>query len=293
MQNWEGCKWMSGLIRLENRSVIEIGGDDTHDFLQGILTNDIDGAKQGAAIYAGLLTPQGKLLFDFLIVEHEGAYLVDVEKSQVDDLLKRLMFYRLRAKVDLNARPQAVICASTMGNSEASSDAISYADPRYEKMGSRVIMLNGDEESCAANTDKWLAHRIKHGLPEAPGDFMHGSCFPHDIAMDQLNGIGFNKGCYVGQEVVSRMQHRGTARKRPMIINAQGALPGVPSDIKADGATIGRLGSAFGQQGLAEIRLDRAVKALEADKVFDVDGTQVELFRPAWASYGEEFPKAV
>ncbi len=292
MQNWEGCKWMSGLIRLENRSVIEIGGEEARDFLQGILTNDIDGTKQGAAIYAGLLTPQGKLLFDFLIVKHDGTYLVDVEKSQVDDLLKRLMFYKLRAKVDLNALPQAAICASLEGNTEANNDAISYADPRYEKMGSRVMRLDGGDESCAPNTDKWLAHRIRHGLPEAPVDFVHGNCFPHDIAMDQLNGIGFKKGCYVGQEVVSRMQHRGTARKRPMIVKAQGELLDVPSDIKADGATIGRLGSAFDQQGLAEIRLDRAVKALEAGKLFDVNGTQVELFCPAWASYGDEFPKA-
>ena len=283
---------MSGLIELENRSVIEIGGEEAHDFLQGILTNDIEGTKQGGAIYAGLLTPQGKLLFDFLIVRHNDTYLVDVEASQVDDLLKRLMFYKLRAKVDLKALPQAVICASIEGSSKANGDAISYADPRFEKMGSRVLMLGGGDESCTPDTNKWLAHRIKHGILQAPDDFEHGSCFPHDIAMDQLNGIGFKKGCYVGQEVVSRMQHRGTARKRPMIVNAQGDLPGAPSDIKADGATIGRLGSAFGQQGLAEIRLDRAVKALEADKLFDVNGTQVELRRPAWASYGAEFTKA-
>ncbi len=284
---------MSGLIRLENRSVIEIGGEEARDFLQGILTNDIDGTNQGAAIYAGLLTPQGKLLFDFMIVKHDGPYLVDVEKSQVDDLLKRLMFYKLRAKVDLNALPQATICASVEGNTEAINGAISYADPRYEKMGSRVMMLDGGgDENCASNNDKWLAHRISHGLPEAPVDFVHGSCFPHDIAMDQLNGIGFKKGCYVGQEVVSRMQHRGTARKRPMIVKAQGELLDVPTDIKSDGVTIGRLGSAFDQQGLAEIRLDRAVKALEAGKSFDVSGTQVELFCPAWASYGDEFPKA-
>ncbi len=283
---------MSGLIELENRSVIEIGGEDARDFLQGILTNDIEDTKQGRAIYAGLLTPQGKLLFDFLILKHNDTYLVDVEASQVDDLLKRLMFYKLRAKVDLKALPQAVICASIEGSSAANGDAISYADPRFEKMGSRVLMLGGGDEGCAPDTDKWLAHRIKHGIPQAPGDFEHGNCFPHDIAMDQLNGIGFQKGCYVGQEVVSRIQHRGTARKRPMIVKAQGDLPSAPSDIKADGATIGRLGSAFGQLGLAEIRLDRAVKALEADKLFDVNGTQVELRRPAWASYGDEFTKA-
>ncbi|MCP4937399.1 MAG: folate-binding protein YgfZ [bacterium] len=283
---------MSGLIRLENRSVIEIGGEDAHDFLQGILTNDIEGANEGRAIYAGLLTPQGKLLFDFLIVRHNHTYLVDVEASQVDDLLKRLMFYKLRAKVDLNALPQAVICVSIEGSAETNCDAISYMDPRYEKMSSRIMMLKGEDESCVPNAEQWLTHRLNHGLPEAPADFEHGSCFPHDIAMDQLNGIGFKKGCYVGQEVVSRMQHRGTARKRPMIVKAQGDLSDVPSDIKANGAIIGRLGSAFGQQGLAQIHLDRAVKARNAGKQFDVNGTQVELLSPAWASYGEAFTKA-
>ncbi len=280
---------MSGLIKLENRSAIQIGGEDAHDFLQGILTNDIEGASKNKAIYAGLLTPQGKLLFDFFILKHDDTYLVDVEKSQVDDLLKRLMFYRLRAKVDLEALSEAAICATIDKDAISADDVLSYRDPRFEPMGSRHIMLNGANETCTPKPDKWLAHRIHHGLPQAPVDFVHGSCFPHDIAMDQLNGIGFKKGCYVGQEVVSRMQHRGTSRKRPMIIRAHGDLPATPADIKADSATIGRLGSASGRQGLAEIRLDRAVKALDAGVSFDVNGTQVELFRPAWAGYGEQF----
>ena len=283
---------MSELIQLNNRAVIQIGGEDAHDFLQGILTNDIEGISEGVAIYAGLLTPQGKLLFDFFILKHADAYFIDVEKSQVDDLLKRLMFYKLRAKVDLKARPNAVICANLTGDFAESSDVLSYSDPRYEAMGTRVIMLKGANETCAPDANKWLAHRIRHGLPEAPHDFQHGNCFPHDIAMDQLNGIGFKKGCYVGQEVVSRMQHRGTARKRPMIIQSQLDLPVGPADIKAQGAKIGVLGSAIDKRGLAEIRLDRATKALSEGKHFDVDGVEVKLLRPAWASYGEEFDKS-
>ena len=280
---------MSGLIKLENRSVIEIGGEDARDFLQGILTNDIEIMKDDSAIYAGLLTPQGKLLFDFMIVKHKDSYLVDVEKSQVDDLLKRLMFYKLRAKVDLDARPDATICANIDDNPEAGDGEISYTDPRYEQMGSRHLILNGADNACTPDAEKWLAHRIQHGIPQAPSDFEHGNCFPHDIAMDQLNGIGFKKGCYVGQEVVSRMQHRGTARKRPMIVNASGDLPNAPADIRADGSMIGQLGSSIGPQGLAEIRLDRALKAKDAGKSFDVNGTRVDLLRPAWASYGDEF----
>ena len=150
---------MSGLIRLENRSVIEIGGKDARDFLQGILTNDIEGAKDDSAIYAGLLTPQGKLLFDFMIVKHEDSYLLDVEKSQVDDLLKRLMFYRLRAKVDLDPHPGAVICANLDAKPQDGDVGLSYTDPRYGKMGSRHLILNSIDNAWTPDADKWLAHR--------------------------------------------------------------------------------------------------------------------------------------
>ncbi len=134
------------------------------------------------------------------------------------------MFYKLRANVDLKALPDAVICASLEPPYEPTGDQLSYIDPRIEKMGGRQMLLEGVDEHCQPSPEQWLAHRIQNGIPEAPHDFQHGSCFPHDIAMDQLNGIGFKKGCYVGQEVVSRMQHRGTARKRPMLVQAQKEL---------------------------------------------------------------------
>ena len=215
---------MSELIRLENRSVIEVSGPDAHDFLQGILTNDIDGVEGNKAIYAGLLTPQGKLLFDFIVVKQEETYFFDVDADLVADLVKRLMFYKLRADVEIAILGMAALCADIDGTLNPADNAISYTDPRIDKMGSRIMMFEPADGSCSSNPDKWLAHRIECGIPEAGLDFIHGNCFPHDIAMDQLNGIGFSKGCYVGQEVVSRMQHRGTARKRPMIVRSKEKL---------------------------------------------------------------------
>lgn len=280
---------MSEMIRLENRSVIKIKGPDATDFLQGILTNDIKQADEGKAIYAGLLMPQGKLLFDFFIIKHMDAYLVDVEKDESANLVKRLMFYKLRADVQITVLESAVICVNLDGDIKGVENAVSYVDPRFDKLGTRTIMLESKGEACTANRDKWLAYRVSLGLPEVGTDYAYGSCFPHDIAMDQLNGIGFKKGCYVGQEVVSRMQHRGTARKRPMIVQADEKLPTAPAKITADGATIGTLGSVSGAIGLAEIRIDKAAKALDDGKAFDVGGVAVRLLKPVWAKYGEKF----
>ncbi len=283
---------MNEAIRLENRGVIAVSGADATDFLQGILTNDIHLCRGPSAIYTGLLTPQGKLLFDFFVVGHEGGYLIDADSGETDNLLKRLMFYRLRADVELSERPDLALCVS-LGESAPppSSALISFRDPRHDHAGIRHILPGDEAANCLAAPQKWLAHRIALGLPEAGSDYAYGDCFPHDIAMDQLNGIGFQKGCYVGQEVVSRMQHRGTARKRPMIVNAATPLPDAPAKVTSGDRVMGALGSACGKSGLAEIRLDRAAKALEDGTGFDVNGTDVELLTPPWASYGEMFPR--
>ncbi len=280
---------MSGLIRLENRSVIEVSGADARDFLQGIITNDIDKVTTDTAIYAGLLTPQGKLLFDFFIARSGDSYLLDVEKQQAGDLLKRLMFYKLRAIVELAVLEKAVVCADVDGLNQAPDCIVSFMDPRLAEMGQRFIISGAEAVKYTPNADKWLAHRVRLSIPEAGADYTHGDCFPHDIAMDQLNGIGFQKGCYVGQEIVSRMQHRGTARKRIMAVIAEKRLASAPADIEANGKVIGHIGSVWENMAIAEVRLDRATKALADGVMLKVDGVQVKLQKPAWANYGDEF----
>jgi folate-binding protein YgfZ len=280
---------MSKLIRLENRAVVEIGGPDARDFLQGIITNDINALQEHGAIYAGLLTPQGKLLFDFFIIKTGNSYLFDVDAGQLPDFIKRLTFYKLRANVEISTLEKAAICTSLDDKAQASEGVLVYPDPRYEKMGDRLMVREARSGQCATNVHEWHAHRIHFGIPEAGYDFTYGNCFPHDIAMDQLNGIGFKKGCYVGQEVVSRMQHRGTARKRPMIVRSAEKLPESPTNIEAQGVLIGQLRSVSDHSGLAEIRIDRAVNALDEGKTFDVNGIRVELVRPQWATYGMKF----
>ena len=286
----EGQGFMSELISSGNRSIVEVSGPEARDFLQGIITNDIAKTDGADAIYAGLLTPQGKLLFDFMILKHKDHYLLDVDKSIAADLVKRLMFYKLRANVEITPVDQASVCWTADRSSPETEASISYVDPRSDKAGSRHIFLQSPQNKpCQTTPEKWLAHRIANGLPESPHDFTYGAAFPHDIGMDQLNGIGFQKGCYVGQEVVSRIQHRGTARKRPMILVATDDLPGSPAKVEANGAGVGLLGSSFGRLGLAEIRLDRAEKALNEGKTFTVGTSQVQILKPQWATYGEAF----
>ena len=283
---------MTELIRLENRGVIEVKGADARDFLQGIITNDIAGADEGRAIYAGLLTPQGKLLFDFFLFAEGTRYLIDVDSVLAGDLLKRLLFYRLRAAVEIQELKQAFICVDLAGQTKATDYPLSYQDPRLKEAGRRLFFLESENASCEVAPEKWQAHRLALGLPEGGLDYHYGDCFPHDIAMDQLNGIGFSKGCYVGQEVVSRMRHRGTARKRPMIICAEQELTRSDIRIEIDGAKIGQIGSVYGKRALAEIRLDRAEKAMNEGKSFTIAGEKIQILRPFWADYGKEFDMA-
>lgn len=306
---YEGSVEMVQIYQLKNRAIVKVEGRDARDFLQAVLTNDIDAAVPGRAIYAGLLTPQGKLLFDFFVVKKDRAFLLDVDRSMAADLVRHLTLYKLRSLVEISLDEQAVIGISPDDNPNGPNRPkgliASYFDPRLREMGKRLVLAkagvfsdNGkDMQTTDRGAEQWQVRRLSLGLPEAGTDFAGGECFPHDIAMDKLNGISFDKGCYVGQEVVSRMQHRGSARKRPMVVRSLDkgrALPGHRADILANGRPVGKTGAASGNAGtgVALVRLDRAQAALDAGVPFFVEGAGVELRPPQWADYGEEFGRA-
>jgi folate-binding protein YgfZ len=282
---------MADLVRLEDRAVVEIGGPDAVDFLQGIITNSVANLPSGEARYAALLSPQGKLLFDFFISCANDLFYVELTASIADDFVKRLMFYRLRAQVEITKKDDAIVAVGLKDNGQNGGADVTYEDPRLAAAGHRHIFLGGQSDSVQFIDDPavWRAHRIAFGIPEGGVDFQYGDCFPHDIAMDQLNGIAFDKGCYVGQEVVSRMRHRGTARKRPLIVLGAQNLPDAPLKLEADGSGLGDILSVSGPMGLSIVRLDRAETALEGGKPLSAGGVPVELKRPAWAGYAETF----
>jgi folate-binding protein YgfZ len=279
---------MSGWIRLDDRAVVAVAGAEAAGFLHGIVTNSVEALTGGQAAYSGLLTPQGKLLFDFFALRDGERFLIDIAASLAADFIKRLTFYKLRAKVDIARLEGAVVCADPAGCAGVLPDAIVYPDPRLAGGGRRAIVLTG-QAAASVDAEGWLRHRIDLGLPEGGKDFIYSDCFPHDIAMDQLNGIAFAKGCYVGQEVVSRMRHRGTARRRPMLVASDRPLPVAPCEITADGKTIGTIGSCLDNRGLAEVRLDFAEEALAAGKRLLAGDVPVRLMPPDWADYGDAF----
>ncbi|HZV20953.1 MAG TPA: folate-binding protein [Hyphomicrobiales bacterium] len=279
---------------LPDRFLIEIAGDDRASFLQGLLTNDVEHLTEGSGRFAGLLSPQGKILFDFFVVNLGGRFIIDCPKKLAPDLTKRLNFYKLRAKVAIAEMNTAwrVAAAWGEGAGEALKDraAVTYRDPRLGALGYRLFLdpekggltLPATSEPAAS---EYEAMRIGLGVPEGGKDYAYGETFPHEACFDLLNGVDFKKGCFVGQEVVSRMQHRGTARTRVLCVLANAPLPEAGGAIAADGFTIGQVGSVWGNRGVALVRLDRAREALANGQSLKMGDVAIELKVPSWASY--------
>lgn len=290
------------LALLPNRGVISVTGDDAGKLLQGLITNDMDRLTDRGALHAGLLSPQGKILFDFFVVKTENGLLLDTGRHAAPDLAKRLTLYKLRADATIEDVSAKYTVAATWGADvsvpAASTGAIVYADPRLPGLGSRMLVtltsdwLPNELGFDVATEPEYAAHRIALGVPEAGADFELGDTFVHEALYDQLGGVSFKKGCFVGQEVVSRMQHRGTARKRIVQVKADSALPETGSDITAGTAVIGKLGSVDGNSGLALIRIDRAAEALSKNDPVCAGQTPIRIEIPPWAMFKLRAPPA-
>lgn len=266
---------------LPDRSLLAVGGADAESFLDRLVTADVDKLAAGVATYAALLSPQGKILTDFLLCRDGAGFLLDLPASALPDLLKRLTLYRLRAAVTLSPDPREV--AAVFGGEPESFDGLLVHDERVPALGNR---LYAKEISAGAEAEDYHRHRIALGVPEIGADFAFGEAFPHEVAMDQLSGVAFDKGCYVGQEVVSRMEHRGTARRRPVLVAADAPLPGTGTELVAGGRPVGTLGSVAGSSGLAIVRLDRAKSAMDAGIPILAGDREVRLSLPPYARYG-------
>ena len=298
---------MSGLhaARLAGRGVVALGpvagapdGDETAKaFLQGLVTADMDDLAPGGAVNSALLTPQGKIAYEFVIhARPGGAHLLDTPAGMVAELAKRLMFYRLRAKIDIAARDDLAVVAIWGAGGETPPPDVPEvaADPRWAGLGWRGVVPLGDVEGILAGFEPaddaaYEAHRIGLGVAELGRDYGPAEVFPHEAGLDQLHGVAFDKGCYVGQEVVSRMHHRGTARSRFVPVAIAGTAPAAGTPVEIDGKASGTMGSSAGAGGIALIRLDRLADALIDGRlphgaVLSGEATLIPL-RPAWASF--------
>jgi folate-binding protein YgfZ len=226
---------------LDDRGLLRIAGEDARSFLQGLVTCDMDKVSREAAGFGALLTPQGKILFDFLIAEELSAGVLALWDGAV-------------------------------------SDGLEYDDPRHAGLGRRAIAPRDEAAKAATATlADYEAHRIICGVPRGGVDFAYGDAFPHDADMDLINGVDFKKGCYVGQEVVSRMAHRGSVRKRIVPVRLRGPAPAPGSEIRAGDIAVGVMGSSARERGLALIRTDRAEEAIAAGQDLVAGASILEL----------------
>jgi tRNA-modifying protein YgfZ len=267
---------------LEDRGVISVSGADATSFLQGLLTNDVERLAPSEARYAALLTPQGKILFDMIAVRvpgEEPSYLIECSAAQAADLAKRLGFYKLRAKVAVaDVSADRAVVAFWGDESPSVGDGVLYADPRDPRLGWRAILPRANAAAIGSeHGGEYEGLRIAVGAPKGGLDFAYADAFPHDANFDLLHGVDFDKGCYVGQEVVSRMKHRGTARKRIARVKLAGPAPAPGTPVMDRELAVGALGSSSGREALALLRLDRAEEAMAAGRTLSAGGVVVAL----------------
>jgi hypothetical protein len=276
---------------LPDRGVVKVSGEDARNFLNGLVTTDLTLLRPGLGRFGALLTPQGKITVDFLVTEapssEGGGFLIDCARALAQGLADKLGFYKLRAKVAVeNLSDNLGVLAAWDGDPAMKPD-LAFADPRNAALGWRILvpaelaqkvadLIGADLVDSAA----YDAHRIASGVPRGGLDFMYGDAFPHETNMDRLHGVDFDKGCYVGQEVVSRMQHRGTARTRTVRVIVDGPAPEPGAAILAGDRTLGTMGSTAGHNGLALIRIDRAADALDAGVPLTAGGLAIRLAEP-------------
>lgn len=276
---------------LPDRSVLKVAGEDARNFLNGLVTTDVDRLKPGLGRFGALLTPQGKIIVDFLITEvpagHGGGFLIDCPKPLADSLATKLNFYKLRAKVTVdNLSDDFGVLAAWDGQPAAQPD-LAFVDPRNDGLGYRILIPENLKQKLSdligaqlVDAAEYEAHRIALGVPRGGLDFMYSDAFPHETNMDRLAGVDFDKGCYVGQEVVSRMQHRGTARTRSVKVLLDGASPEPGTTILAGDKPVGTIGSTAGGKGIALVRIDRVAEALDAGQPLTAGGLPLTLAEP-------------
>jgi tRNA-modifying protein YgfZ len=286
---------------LPDRGVVKVAGDDARNFLHGLVSADILKLTPGVARFCALLSPQGKIFADFIVAQAPaqdgGGFFLDVPRVLAKPLVDKLNLYKLRSRVMTEDLSEILGVLAAWGGNGTAPIGLAYPDPRLPALGRRLMIPPHRAADAAAalgatlvDAAEYEAHRIALGIPRGGVDFAYGDVFPHETDMDQLGGVDFAKGCYVGQEVVSRMEHRGIARTRALAVRYDGAAPAVGVAVMAGARQVGTMGSATGGHGLALLRLDRVADAASRGEKLLAGGIAIRPIKPEWAGFA--FPDA-
>lgn len=236
-------------IILLERELLEISGEDRRKFLQGLITNDIDKLTPQYALYAALLTPQGKFLYDFFLYDRGDSILLDCAPGWAEGIRQHLTKYKLRAKVTIAAREDVAVTASL-------EEKLEYADPRSAEMGWRAIASKESISGLSKDMAAYETRRISLGIAEGQKDLTQERSILLEYRFEDIHGVDFEKGCYVGQEVTARSKHRAQLHKMLFRVEADKALPPAGTMILSGEKTVGEMRSSIGSKGLALIRLE-------------------------------------
>ncbi|MFO0996135.1 MAG: folate-binding protein [Alphaproteobacteria bacterium] len=284
--------------------MIALSGEDARSFLQGLVSNDVEKVAAGRAIYAALLTPQGKYLHDFFVAEANGRLLIDAETARLADLERRLTLYRLRAKVTIERveghvvaalwgenAPRTLTLPSDAGREKPLGRGIAFADPRLPHLGLRAILPQDEAEATLSRlgftrteASAYDRHRLAIGVPDGSRDLEVEKSTLLESNFEELHGVDFDKGCYVGQELTARTKYRGLVKKRLFPVTLDGPAPAPGTPVTLDGGDIGDMRSAADGYGLALLRLDCIENALKGDRVLLAGGVRLRPTRPDWMS---------
>ena len=287
---------------LPHRGLITVGGDDRREFLQGLVSNDVTRAGPAHAIWAAFLTPQGKYLHDFFMMEIGDTLYLDCEGGdRLMDFGKRLSKYKLRSRVDLGIAPDfAVIAlwgeqtaaalglANEAGAGRPMEDGVLYMDPRLPAAGARAILPAARASEileslgfATATPEDYDGMRLEFGLPDGTRDMVVEKTILLEANFDALNGVDWDKGCYMGQELTARTKYRGLIKKRLMPVAVAGAAPAPGTPLMLDGKEAGEMRSSHNGLGIALVRLEH-VEAQDDTLELEADGATVTLRKPAW-----------
>jgi len=303
-------------VILQNRGLLGVAGDDRIAFLQGLVSNDVTRVGPERALYSALLSPQGKFLHDFFIIEMDGDLLIDCEAARLEDLKRKLSMYKLRSKVELVERTADFVVAALIGSGVADTldlkndeglakpflGGVAFIDPRLAAIGARAVIprVGADAALSSAKTalssaglpegslQDYESARLHLGLPDGSRDMVVDKAILLENGFHELNGVDWNKGCYMGQELTARTHYRGLVKKRLMPVRVEGPLPAPGTPLMLGDKEVGEMRSGLGDQGLALIRLEQFENLSASGEALSAGAATLRPEKPDWAEFKTE-----